>query len=436
MRFRKLVWDLFFPSGFLFFAALFLVRNAKFVAKIEPWLDTFLPMFFVLLLFLAWRFHRGRVVFATATLGLAYATLSTLLGQATPAASTALLFHSLGLVIAFNFLLLAAMQDRGVFGKWGISFAGWIALQSFVLFGALSRFEKPLGALLQMRPLDGILKFAPAFVANSIQASATPQMVMLVGSVSVAVLALALLVRRSHVEAGLFWAFLASTLGLREFALGTSLQIHFALAGIILFFSVLEFSYALAYRDELTGLPARRALYETFKNLGSRYVIAMVDVDHFKRFNDRHGHDVGDQVLKLVASRLAQVGGGGQAFRYGGEEFTIVFPGRDLDDAVPHLEALREEIEESRFTLRSAARPQKKPKEKPKEKSKVTRRIENDVRERGRGLSVTVSIGVAMADSRDADPEQVLKTADQALYRAKGAGRNFVFVQKNTRKRR
>lgn len=433
MNFRKFVWDLFFPSGLLFVVTLFLVREPKLVAKIEPWLDTFLPMFFVLLTFIAWRFHRGRVVFAAATLGLAYAALATSLGGKVTPATLELLFHSLVLVIAFNFLLLAVMQDRGVFGKWGISFAGWIGIQGFVLFGAWARLAKPLDTFLRTPVLDGVLQFLPAFVANSLHAASTPQVVIATWLVAAAALAMALLWRRTHVEAGLFWALLASTFGLREFALNTSLQIYFALAGIILFFSVLEFSYALAYRDELTGLPARRALYETFKNLGSRYVIAMVDVDHFKRFNDRHGHDVGDQVLKLVASRLAKVGGGGQAFRYGGEEFSIVFAGRDLDDAVPHLEALREEIEESRFTLRSPARPKKKPKEKEKG-SKVTRRIENNVR--GRALGVTVSIGVAMADARGDDPEHVLKAADQALYRAKNAGRNFVFVQKNTVKRR
>ena len=67
------------------------------------------------------------------------------------------------------------------------------------------------------------------------------------------------------------------------------------------------------------------------------YTIAMVDVDHFKTFNDKHGHDVGDQVLQLVASRLARSPGGGRAYRYGGEEFTLIFPGRTREQALPHL---------------------------------------------------------------------------------------------------
>ncbi|MEP6888088.1 MAG: GGDEF domain-containing protein [Nitrospirales bacterium] len=95
--------------------------------------------------------------------------------------------------------------------------------------------------------------------------------------------------------------------------------------------------------------------------LGSHYVIAVIDVDHFKRFNDTYGHEVGDQVLKMVASHIGLVSGGGQAFRYGGEEFAVVFPGKSMPDAVPHLDVLRTRIEDARFTLRGRWRPRKKP---------------------------------------------------------------------------
>src|SRR5439155_9485473 len=90
-------------------------------------------------------------------------------------------------------------------------------------------------------------------------------------------------------------------------------------AGTIEIVALLQESHQLAFRDELTGLPGRRALDERLRALRGRYALAMVDVDHFKKFNDTHGHDVGDQVLKLVAGRLAEVGGGGIAYRYGGE---------------------------------------------------------------------------------------------------------------------
>ena len=74
--------------------------------------------------------------------------------------------------------------------------------------------------------------------------------------------------------------------------------------------AVVHEAYQMAYRDELTGLPGRRALNDRLERLGRNYVIAMADVDHFKKFNDTHGHDVGDEVLKLVASQLRKVGGG------------------------------------------------------------------------------------------------------------------------------
>jgi GGDEF domain-containing protein len=98
-----------------------------------------------------------------------------------------------------------------------------------------------------------------------------------------------------------------------------------AAAGVMLIVAMLQESHRLAFNDELTGLPGRRALQEAMAGLGPRYSLAMADVDHFKSFNDTHGHDIGDQVLKLVAARLAQVQGGGRAFRYGGEEFTVLF---------------------------------------------------------------------------------------------------------------
>jgi diguanylate cyclase (GGDEF)-like protein len=184
----------------------------------------------------------------------------------------------------------------------------------------------------------------------------------------------------------------------------------------VLIVAVLQETYRLAFRDELTRLPSRRALNERLKAIGRRYAVAMVDVDHFKRFNDTHGHDVGDQVLRMVAVRLARVGGGGQAFRYGGEEFTVLFPGKDADEALPHLEALRADVEGYRMAIRAADRPRRK-------RAGKRRR---SVASTAPTVSVTVSIGVAERSDRNDYPEVVIKAADRALYRAKRAGRNRV----------
>jgi PleD family two-component response regulator len=155
--------------------------------------------------------------------------------------------------------------------------------------------------------------------------------------------------------------------------------------------------------------------------LNGKYAVAMVDVDHFKRFNDKHGHDVGDQVLQLVAARLAAGPGGAKAYRYGGEEFTLVYPGRSKEDALAHADAVRAAVERATFALRAWNRPRKKPEPSTAKKNKSKRKDP-------RKLSVTVSLGLADTNGTDPSIEAVLKRADEALYRAKHEGRNRVVV--------
>src|SRR5690606_29045997 len=107
-----------------------------------------------------------------------------------------------------------------------------------------------------------------------------------------------------------------------------------------------------AYIDELTEIPGRRALVEDMQDPGSVFTLAMLDVDHFKKFNDTHGHEVGDHVLRMVAARIATVGEGGTAYRYGGEEFTVVFPGKTVEQVGHELERLRTLVENSPLVLR------------------------------------------------------------------------------------
>ncbi len=190
-------------------------------------------------------------------------------------------------------------------------------------------------------------------------------------------------------------------------------------ASLSLIVGVLQESYRMAFRDALTGLPNRRALEEQLRALEAPYTVAMIDIDHFKAFNDTHGHDIGDQVLKLVAARLAEVGGGGRAFRYGGEEFTVLFPGQRIADAMPHLEATRAAVEAYKMTIRGADRP--KDTEEGSKRRAAAAAAKADLL-----LSVTVSIGAAEPGRRLKKPAEVVKGADEALYRAKERGRNQV----------
>jgi diguanylate cyclase (GGDEF)-like protein len=155
--------------------------------------------------------------------------------------------------------------------------------------------------------------------------------------------------------------------------------------------------------------------------LGGTYAIAMCDVDHFKRFNDTYGHDVGDQVLKLVAARLSQVGGGGRAFRYGGEEFLVVFRGRSAREAEPFVESLRRAIADTGFVLRNPDRPARKPRGSSETKPAGATKV-----------SISISIGIAERSKRHSTPELVLDAADAGLYRAKAAGRNCVKLDEST----
>ncbi|MCY1284159.1 diguanylate cyclase (GGDEF) domain protein [compost metagenome] len=201
----------------------------------------------------------------------------------------------------------------------------------------------------------------------------------------------------------------------KTFHLPMALNIVSSQVMLMLTVAVAQEAYLMAFRDELTGLPGRRALNERLQRLGRNYVIAMADVDHFKQFNDTHGHDVGDQVLRLVASQLRKVGGGGKAYRYGGEEFTLLFPGKSLEDCLPHLEAVRNAVEHYPLQLR--------------DKGQRPRSDRQGRQQRGGGkrgsVSVTISIGVAER-RQERVFEEVIRAADKALYAAKAAGRNCV----------
>ena len=179
--------------------------------------------------------------------------------------------------------------------------------------------------------------------------------------------------------------------------------------------TVLDHGYDIAYRDELTGLLGRRGFNSMMGQLGRTYAMAMCDVDHFKKFNDAYGHDVGDQVLKMVAAKLSQVGGGGRVFRYGGEEFLVVFRGRPAADAAPFMESVRKAIADVGFVLRCA---------RPASQEAVENEAPRISSARSRRITITVSIGLAERSQRHSTPELVLDAADTALYRAKEAGRN------------
>lgn len=163
-----------------------------------------------------------------------------------------------------------------------------------------------------------------------------------------------------------------------------------------------------AIRDRLTGLFNRRYLEETLtvslrhhQRTNEPLTVAMLDLDHFKSYNDRYGHEAGDIVLSEIGALLRNsLRGGDTACRYGGEELTIILTGASLAQALPRLDSIREMI------------------------------MELSIYSCGRKLpALTVSIGISEAKPDDTDSAAILKRADVALYQAKQQGRNRIMTE-------
>jgi diguanylate cyclase (GGDEF)-like protein len=311
------------------------------------------------------------------------------------------------LLLPLNLAGVSLLSERGLFTGPGLTRLGLILAQAPLVAFLCLPGQRHVAALLDRR-----------FVEVDLGAwTSLPQPSLAAFGVAGVVLGVRFFLRRGAIERGFLWALAGAFTALQGLPLGWSPAAFLGTAALILAVSVIEMSYRIAYHDELTGLPGRRALNEALLRLGSQYAVAMVDIDHFKRFNDRYGHEVGDQVLRMVASRLERVSGGGKAYRYGGEEFAVLFPGQSVADALPHLESLRKAVEASCFVLRGPDRPREKP-DKPKRSGSPRSAV-----------LVTVSIGVAERDGTRRRPGEVLKAADKALYRAKNAGRNQIKTQ-------
>jgi diguanylate cyclase (GGDEF)-like protein len=163
---------------------------------------------------------------------------------------------------------------------------------------------------------------------------------------------------------------------------------------------------ALSLTDALTGLANRRATERALastvavaERAGGPFAVAVIDVDHFKRFNDRYGHDAGDLVLQTVATAVdKELRPGDHAGRWGGEEFLVILPSTGLEDAARVIERIRRAVEILQ------------------------------VEWEGRSLSVTLSAGVSAFPELIRVGAAAVSSADAALYKAKRGGRNAVVL--------
>ena len=400
-------WKSWLVPGGLLLALVATIANSPVFNQLAPSLGFYYVAVFAAGLFLAWRFHSSRILFSLLTLLLAHRAVEFFSGGSAasgPGHRAAVLACVL---IPLNFIAFAFMRDRGLVIAGIAPRAGLLFLES-VAVAVLCRPENSGGT--SYRPGSGNL----------------PPWVLLFLALAVLDCIRRFLQTHKPVEPGFAWAAASIFMWLEFAPTGRMADAYVATAALILAASLIETSYVLAYHDELTGIRGRRAFNEALVSLDQQYAIAIVDIDHFKKFNDTYGHDTGDQVLCMVAARISDVGGGGQAFRCGGEEFALIFRETSAKDAFEHLESLRRNIEAAAFKLRGLERRTALRQGEADRRKPTKKRPAAVLSQPPDLLSVTVSIGVAEPGTRNRQAEQVIQAADQALYRAKQKGRNRV----------
>lgn len=400
-----ILYRLTLPGSLLLFFSALLIRVGVLADPQTP-LVKFLPVVvFGIGLVVSAFFRRSRLFFALLVLALAQSAFAWVMPRLS-VDSSRIVANAVAILLPLNLLVLAFLRERGIISPAGRRRLAMVALQVMSV------------AILCMPAVAHIAaQFSRAFIPLIFSRwSRLSQPALLAFMLAIGVMTVLLLRRYKAVESSLLWSVVTAFIALRAASTSHLDGVYFAAGGLALIVALIETSYAMAYLDELTQLPSRRSLNEALLKLGDTYSIAMLDVDHFKKFNDSYGHESGDQALRLVASRLSHITGGGKAYRYGGEEFAIVFPNKTSEEVFVYLDRMRRVIEQSVFTVRGADRRRKG-------KSGIGRGAKKQT-------NVTVSIGLATTNGDKLAPAEVLRMADQALYKAKAKGRNCTITAK------
>lgn len=354
----------------------------------------FSEVLFALAFLISWRFNKSASAFTSLIISAAAYGFSLMDGRLTET-SVKFLFP----IAALNILYLLNKKERGIFSIHGIIKTALISIQFLTVYIII--IKNP-----------AIFEQTAAFLAIKIFKSFS--YLTLFNIALLFVTFSTLLFKKLDISAIASAATAVFIVILPIAGISSRYLTLASLSNITLIIAVIYSSYFMSYIDELTKLPGRRAFNEGIMSLGKVYSIAMCDIDHFKKFNDTYGHDTGDEVLKLVAKKLSGVKGGGKTYRYGGEEFVMIFKGKDSNEAFPFVDAVRKEIESASFTVRN--RKSRKQYKKTGKKAVSTSSVK---------VRITISGGIAdYNESKKID--SVIKKADQSLYKAKKEGRNKV----------
>jgi len=398
VRFAKWLVSFVLPGGLLVLAAVGFLRPGGLPTILLPLEQVFAYLVLAVGLLIGLYVRHSRVLLAMVLLALADRALGSLAGvEASSAGIDRAMFNAVGLLLPLNLLALALITEREIVISKEVLRLVLIFAQAFLVGWVSLPDNAPVAAALESPFVDprytrwtpltqaSLLAFGAALVLHTVRFTHY----------------------RNPVDRGFFWALVAVFLALHGMRAGWDPTNYLATAGLILIVDTYAEVYRSTYYDELTGMGGRVALDQALHHLGSQYAIALIDIDHMKQVNATHGYPAGDQVLRMVASKVSTSSAEGKAFRDDGNKFVAIFSGKPASEVARSLEELRKAVATSPVTLRARRRWFRKP-------------------AAPEPVSVTISVGMAERDERRATSEQVIKAAEVALARAKSSGGNQV----------